>query len=88
MKRPRERRVVDAAAVDRLRASLAASRTLYEVRPRDGGPAWEVSAGAAPGSSFLARIALEVSWKSAGETKKIELEGYRRVRITPEMRLF
>jgi general secretion pathway protein I len=49
---------------------------------------WEVSAGAAPGSSFLARIALEVSWKSAGETKKIELEGYRRVRITPEMRLF
>ena len=49
---------------------------------------WEVPAGAGPGTSFLARIVLEVSWESGGETKKIELEGFRRVRATPEMRLF
>ena len=48
---------------------------------------WEVPGGAAPGSSFLARIHLELWWSAAGQRKQIELEGFRRVRVTPGMSL-
>jgi type II secretion system protein I len=46
---------------------------------------WEVPGGAA--GSFLARIRLELWWQSAGQRKQIELEGFRRIRPTPEMQL-
>ena len=46
---------------------------------------WEVPPGAAVGSSFLARIELEIAWDSYGRTKQVQIEGFRRVRITPEM---
>ena len=48
---------------------------------------WEVPGGAAAGSSFLARIGLTIWWRSGGEQRQIELEGFRRVRATPEMEL-
>lgn len=48
---------------------------------------WEVPGAAAAGSSFLARIDLKLSWESNGRRRQVELEGFRRVRATPEMDL-
>jgi type II secretion system protein I len=48
---------------------------------------WEVPSGAGPGSSFLARVDLKLWWDSSGKRRQIELEGFRRVRATPEMDL-
>ncbi len=48
---------------------------------------WEVSANAGSGSSFLARIELELWWRSGETRRAIELEGFRRVRATEEMDL-
>ncbi len=62
-----------------------------EIDPNTGWVAtiapWEVPGGAGVGSSFLARIDLELWWETNGERKQIELEGFRRVRATPEMNI-
>ena len=46
---------------------------------------WEVPGGAS--GSFLARINLKLWWRSNGQRKQIELEGFRRILATPEMNL-
>ncbi len=37
------------------------------------------------GRSLLARIVLSIAWKDNGQDRSIELEGFRRMRITAEM---
>lgn len=40
-----------------------------------------------PGRSILARTVLTVWWRDAGRERSIEVEGFRRVRVTPDMDL-
>lgn len=37
------------------------------------------------GRSLLARIVLKIDWKDNGQDRSIEMEGFRRMKITPEM---
>ena len=62
-----------------------------EIDPSTGWEAviepWEVPGRAGPGTSFIARVDLKLWWRSGEQRREIELEGFRRVRATPEMDL-
>jgi len=77
--------VVESLPVGREMSGELAAASVDSAGWRAVAEPWEVPPGGPVGQSMLVRIALEVWWESGGERERIELEGFRRLRIGPDM---